>query len=275
MPTPRRLICVALLSYALSGPTVAAAHEYWIEPLFHRVAAGEAIVANLRLGEQFKGDLYPFIPQKSLGTWLVDGDGARPWGSRIGDIPAFRETPARPGLHVLAYYSTASRLHYGDPGKFRSFLENEGLAWVLEEHRQRGFAEIGFDEAFSRCAKALVQVGDGSAGSDAAIGLPLELIANANPYALEAGAPVLPVTLLWQGAPLADAQITVFRDLDGVAETKVRTTPDGTADIPLGPGGKFLLNAVHMIPWDERPLDAWHSYWASLTFEFTPARETP
>jgi len=42
--------------------------------------------------------------------------------------------------------------------------------------------------------------------------------------------------------------------------------------MPLAGGGKFLLNAVHIIRWDEQPKDVWHSYWASLTFEISAKR---
>lgn len=269
MSSLRRLFGLILVVYALAA--AADAHEYWIEPLQFRLAAGKDIVANLRLGEEFKGNIHPFIPQRSLGTWLVNADGTRPWGARIGDIPAVREAPGPPGLHVLAYHSTAARLSYTEAGKFADFLDKNGLAWALEEHQRRGLPETGFDEAYSRCAKALIQSGDGE-GDDAVIGMPLELVAGANPYTLPPDASVLPVTLLWQGEPLADAQITVFRDRDGVGVEKVRTGPNGAASIPLGDGGRFLLNAIHIIPWDEMPADAWHSYWASLTFEIQPKR---
>ncbi len=265
-PCPYRSFASLFLVCFMAGPLTAAAHEYWIEPARFRVEAGSPIFADLKVGQDFKGDVYPYIPGQSNGAWIVDADGKRPSSARVGDIPAFNETARAPGLHILAYYSTPYRLTYTEPGKFAAFLENQGLDWVLAEHLRRGLPETGFDEAFSRCAKALVQSGD-AGGGDVVIGMPLELVAKANPYALPATASVLPVTLLWQGTPLANAQITVFRNKDGLDVTKVQTGPDGGASIPLGGGGKFLLSAVHMIPWDEQASDAWHSYWASLTFE--------
>ena len=265
----RRHFATFLFGVALAlTPLAAAGHEYWIEPIQFRVEAGKVITANLRLGQNFKGNAYPYIPQQSKSAWIIDDDGKRPWRAQIGDLPAINETPGPPGLHVLSYFSTPSRLSYEEAGKFATFLEESGLDWVLEEHRRRGLTETGFDEAFSRCAKALVQSG-GDGGDDVVIGMPIELVANANPYDSPPAASALPVMLLWQGQPLADAQITVFRDRDGVEITKIRTGPDGGAMVPLAGGGKFLLNAVHIIPWDERPKDAWHSYWASLTFEIS------
>ena len=262
--------CLGILWLAslMVMPLTAAAHEYWIEPVQFQVNAGGHIVANLKVGQNFKGNVYPYIPGQSKGAWIVDADGKRLSSARVGDIPAFKETPGPPGLHILAYYSMPYRLTYTEPGKFAHFLEAAGLEWALVEHRQRGLPEIGFVEVFSRCAKALVQNGIGG-GDDEVIGMPIELVANENPYDLSPTASALAVTLLWQGAPLANAQITVFRDKGGLDVTKVRTGPDGVALAPLGGGGKFLLNAVHIIPWDEQPKDEWHSYWASLTFEIS------
>lgn len=265
MPIRRRIVRILLVaSISVWGPA-AAAHEYWIDPVEFRLPAGEAILGDLRLGEDFKGSRYPYLPQKSVGAWIVDGDGKRPWRAFTGDLPALSEKPGPEGLHVIAYHSTASRLTYSESGKFAKFVDGQGLDGVLEAHRERGLAETGFDEAYTRCAKALVQSGGGG-GDDAPVGLPLELVAGANPYELPDDATELPVSLLWQGSPLADAQITIFRKGEDVEQTTVRTDADGRAVIPLGTGGRFLLNAVHMIPWDEKPKDAWHSYWASLTF---------
>jgi len=35
------------------------------------------------------------------------------------------------------------------------------------------------------------------------------------------------------------------------------------------------MNTVHIIPWDELRSDAWHSYWASLTFAIQPTPSWP
>ncbi len=266
MFSPRRFLGTLLLLCLTVAPLTAAAHEFWIEPARFRIESGGDIVADLKIGQDFKGDAHPYLPSRTKEAWVVDRDGKRPSRARVGDIPAFKEASGRSGLHILAYHSTPHRLTYTKPGKFERFLENQGLGWALTEHRKRGLKKIGFSEAYSRCAKALVQSGDGG-GTDVVIGMPIELVAKANPYALRAAA--LPVTLLWRGEPLANTQITVFREKDGLEVTKVRTGTNGDATIPLGDGGRFLLNAVHIIPWHEKPKDAWHSYWASLTFEIS------
>jgi hypothetical protein len=137
----------------------------------------------------------------------------------------------------------------------------------VAEHRARGLPERDFSETYVRCAKALIQVGPvRDEDRDRPVGLPLELVALANPYAgpLPDG---LPVRLFWKGAPLADTQIAVFRESGGsVGRTVTRTGEDGVASIPVDGRGRFLLNAVRLDPADPNTGDEWHSHWASLTF---------
>jgi hypothetical protein len=245
----------------------AAAHEFWIEPTQFRVDPGAEIVANLRSGVSFKGGDLPYIPDRVLAGGISDGEDMRSLEGIIGDIPAITEMPTHSGLHVLIYQTVADRLNWSEPGKFATYLAGKGLDWALDQHHARGLPETGFVEAYSRCAKTLVQVGE-PGGGDVVTGMPIELVAEMNPYAAaEIDAAELPVLLLWQGEPLADSQIMIFLKGSESEPTKVRTGGNGIANIPITESGVYLLNAVHIIPWDEQPLDAWHSYWASLTFE--------
>ena len=51
----------------------------------------------------------------------------------------------------------------------------------LARHAARGLPELAFREAYTRYAKSLVAVGAGK-GSDARVGLKIEVVAGANPY---------------------------------------------------------------------------------------------
>ena len=51
--------------------------------------------------------------------------------------------------------------------------------------------------------------------------------------------------------------------------------PAGHAVIPVGSGGKFLLNAVHMQEAPPERNAAWESYWASLTSRCDADRGSP
>jgi uncharacterized GH25 family protein len=265
LKTPRAVLACLGLLIGLALP--AAAHEFWIEPKAFRVEPGAPIVADLKVGQNFRGDTYPYLKSRFVSFRSTDRAGSRDVKGDEGDTPAVNIRSAAKGLHVISYLATAHRLDFDKWEDFVEYVGYEGLGWVAEAHKQRGLPESGFAEDYVRCAKALVQVGEPSAGDqDLVTGMPLELIAEQNPYAALPPSE-LPVTLLWQGKPIGDIQIRVFQDNGSVTDTTTRTDPTGKAVISLRGGGRFLLNAVHM---QEAPPDGaakWESYWASLTFD--------
>lgn len=252
----------------LASATVRA-HEYWIEPFRFKVAASERIVADLRTGQYFKGNSQVFLPDKFVAFTVTDASGTRPIEGRMGDLPAVNIPTRETGLHVLALHTAPSSITHADFAKFEQFLHREGLDWVLDAHFDRGLGKDGIKELFSRYAKSLIQVGE-SAGRDRAVGMPFELVAETNPYTDPTVAQV-EVQLLFQGEAQPNAQIAVFNKREGCGTTRETTLTDagGRARIPVDTGGRFLINAVHMVTLSpERRTDAvWESLWASLTFE--------
>lgn len=247
------------------------AHEFWIEPTRFKITDADKIVANIRVGQYFKGNDYTFVPDKFVAFSITDSSGKRAVSGRLGDLPAVNEAPLRPGLQILTYHSTPTTLQYSDFEKFARFARKEGIAWVVDAHKRRGLPANSFTEAYTRYAKSLVQVGD-VAGEDQPVGMPFELVAETNPYTAQPADDIW-VKLLWRGQALADAQISVFRKPEGCQAGKslVFTDADGRASIPRGAGGRFLLNAVHMIEPSAETASSngavWHSLWASLVFE--------
>ena len=123
-------------------------------------------------------------------------------------------------------------------------------------------------ELYTRCAKTLVAVGDDASETDRATGMRLELIAGENPLTLTPGA-TIDFTLLWEGQPLAGAQVALFRrGADGAlaSRTLARTDADGKTSFPLPAPGTYMAASVHMIEAAADRNADWHSFWASLTF---------
>ncbi len=246
----------------------ARAHEFWIEPLSFTPPSGEAITAQNRIGQMLKGDIDPYIKSLFHQFTLTDGDGTRDVLGRLGDRPALNMMPRREGLHIAAYQSTPSVLRYRNQAKFAKFARKEGFAWALEAHQQRGLPENKFKEAYTRFAKSLIAVGEGT-GADKALGLRIELVALTNPY-LDNGP--MQVQVLFEKAPLADVQIAIFRrDAENnVTRDTLRTDQEGRAIIPSKGAPLTLLSAVHMVEPEEdlatRKGVVWHSLWASLTY---------
>jgi hypothetical protein len=260
----------------LAAWSTAFAHEFWIEPSSFTVPESERIVADLRVGQYFKGNSQVYLPNTFVSFTVTDSAGTRSVDGRIGDLPAGKIPTRRTGLHVLAYHSEPSSTTYSTFSDFEHFARKQDIDWVIEAHRRRELPEKGITEAFTRYAKSLVQVGDGS-GHDLALGMPFELVAETNPYSDPTVDAVI-VRLLLDSAPRPDTQVTVFRKLPGCEATRstVQTDAAGRARIPAGSGGRFLVNAVHL---QEPPQDGdtmWESLWASLTFELperSPGKE--
>ena len=145
-------------------------------------------------------------------------------------------------------------------------LATTHLGSKAADYLELGKPQSGIRELYTRNAKALVSVGAG-AGSDRPVGLPLELIAERNPYQLGVETS-LPVRLLLDGKPLEGATIKVFNEKDRMAARRYVTDPEGRARIELPINDRYLVSAVHMMtpaPAEQAKAD-WTSLWASLTF---------
>lgn len=262
--------CFTSMVCALLSAVPATAHEYWISADDYAVSPGETVAARLMVGQMMEGTEVPWLSRQIKSFRYFAPDDPQDAAGREGDRPALVYEAEKPGLHIIAQETRPLEVVFDTLEEFSEYLAYEGLERFVFIHRERGLPEAGFAEAYTRSAKALVQVGPVQPQDrDRRLGLEFELIALANPYA---GEPVLPVELAWQGTPEAGTQISVFRETDGEVErTLVSTGPDGRARIPLHEaGGRYLLNAVHLEPVSgDGPV--WESSWASLTFE-APAR---
>ena len=157
--------------------TTAQAHEFWLEPEDFTLTTDQPLRANIKVGENLLGNTYAFLPERFERFEMVQGERRSAIRSEEGAFPAVNEKDVSNGLIILAYASTPRSLRYGyvTAGKFKQFLNNEGLSWVLEQHQQRGLPKTGFTEAYSRFGKSLIKAGSG-VGADQTVGLELELV---------------------------------------------------------------------------------------------------
>ncbi len=263
-----RLSAAIGLAYALWAPGLHA-HEFWVEPLRFQVNLGAEIAVDLRVGQLLAGRSYPYLSHKFARYAVTDSAGQHTLLGDEGDLPSATYAAAAPGLNIISYEALPERLTYDAFGDFVDFVEEEGHATIAARHRARGLPDTGFVEAYTRNAKALVQVGPVRQGqTDTVTGMPFELVALENPYA---GGDTLAVRLLWQGNAVPDAQIAVFRrsSTGAVLRTTTRTDAAGMASLSLTGNGTYLLSAVYL---EESPAQSgavWTSTWASLTFGLT------
>ena len=258
----RRLTLAFAAAMVLSDPL--AAHEFWISPEAYQIEPGEPAIANIRVGESFKGGAQSYFTRTTERFDVVmDGKVIDP-AATLGDRPVLNTPLPGEGLAIVVFETTDNRLTYREWQKFVNFVEHKAFEGALERHAERGLPETGFVETYRRFAKSLIAVGDG-AGADTPVGLETEIVALANPYTDDVSAG-LPVRVLLRGEPRVNAQVETYsQGPDGTIRVAfTRTNEEGIAMVPAVAGYQFMVDAVVL---EEREGDvAWHSMWANLTF---------
>ena len=251
------------------------AHEYWIEPQRYQLSAGDRLVAQLKVGQHFKGDVQPYLPDNINRMQIHIGDTSSDVKSRIGDLPVLDQKLAGEGLVIVSLISNIFQLNYTEAGRFEQFLAYEGLQQVLAEHRRRGLPMTGFKEAYQRFAKSLVRLGKGG-GEDRLLGMRFEWLLESNPYTVNTD--LIQARLFWHDQPLPAAQARLFLRNGGNVQERVLTTDQsGRVTFSVEPGSEVLLNAVQMrqpAALFPAPADVvWISYWTTITFELPESVE--
>ncbi len=253
-----KLLTIVAGAVLVTAP--AFAHEFWMEPGAFLVPKNKIVSVALRVGDGFPGEPFGRTPAhiKTFEHWFR---GRRqPVRGATGASPAGRVTLTERGTHTLLYRSNASLIEL-PAAKFDAYLLEEGLDHVVAQRRARGDNGPG-RERYSRCAKALVQCGDGPL-VDARVGLPLELV-------VETWGANARVRLFRDGAPLAGALVRAERR--GAAKPlRLRTDKDGRVTWPLT-SGSWLVSAVWMVPARKHDTADWESTWTSTRFEVAPKR---
>ena len=257
-------LLLGLVAVVISSISIQA-HEFWMEPEKASVEVGNTLKIKIKVGQHLKGNQQPYIASWFEEFQILDAEGVRPVKGMQGDMPAFAMKIRTPGLQIVNYISSTDNMRYRSKEQFERFIAYEGLNGVLERHKERGLPELGFREDYVRCAKALA-IGGTADGEDRLVGMPLELLAEENPYVTQKSS--LPVRLFWQGEPISDIQIRIFQAGEGAEESTVRTDAEGRAQIPLTSSGFYLLNAVHMLEVEQKNGAVWKSYWGSLSFTY-------
>lgn len=247
-------------------PRLASAHDFWIEPSTFRPARGAIVAAALRVGENLKGEAVPRMPMLIERFVLRSKSVETPIAGITGEDPAGSATVREDGLHWMSYQSKGSPVTL-EAQKFETYLREEGLEHVIEQRAKAGHSASPGRERFYRCAKALLDAGASKNETAATpLGLTLELVPRANPYALRGGGQ-LPLMLLFRGKPVSNVLIVAMNRSDPGKTERARTDAQGQATLRLAQPGFWLVKAVHMDAARPGAGVDWESWWASLTFD--------
>lgn len=255
----RRIAALILLFL----PSLASAHDFWIEPSTFRPSVKQNFTASLRVGEEFVGDPVPRTSTQIDRFFVRQNKREFPVGGLEHQDPAGFLRLDTAGVAIIAFRSKPVHLDLA-ADKFEEFLRVQGLEKIAALRASRGESGKPDREVFSRCAKAVINVGNTASetGVYEPVGLRLELVPerSSNPGTSS-------FRLLFEGKPLAGAQITaLYRDVV-LPRITARTDARGRVTLPLKERGVWLVETVHMVPAPAGSNADWESLWASITFE--------
>ncbi len=255
---------IAALAFADKGM----AHEFWIDPNDFSVEVGEALLADLRVGQEFSGAAMSYLPRNFESFTVISNGQVREAEGRFGDIPALNMDGLEDGLAVIVHQTTANQLTWSEWERFLNFANHKDLGDVTAMHVERDLSQEDVTEDYIRYAKSLVAVGDG-AGEDTRVGLLTELVALANPYTDDVSAG-MPLQLWYDGEVQPDYQVELFaEDAEGeVTITLHRTNADGVVMLPVEPGLTYMADSVFLeaVEPAEDGGAIWVTHWANMTF---------
>lgn len=281
----RRTETIAAMLFALLASTcLTLAHDFWLEPASHRASPGDRVDVSIMLGHHDDLNTFARRPDHAKSFRLVGPQQTWDVAGEAGDDPAGHITAPEAGAYWLVYHGNASFIEL-EAKKFEDYLRHEGLEPIIQQRAALGESEAPGLEAYARCAKAVLRVGDGSTEAHAAfwqkpVGLPLELIPLDDPFTLRPG-DELRVRLLYNGEPLASAMVEAMHrqsEQQTPQSVSVRTDEHGEATVKLDRAGRWVLANTHMVrkamvSGEQSTADAdradWESFWATLSLEVT------
>ena len=262
-----RIVCVAWLAAGLAA--TASAHDLWLVP---RVVKDGIGVVELNSGMDFpKSEAAPRVASFAE-TFVVTpaGDQAEfKLGDADGNSRLAQFDAKDDGVYIAAARTTPKVLKL-TADDFNEYLVTDGLAHIYRQRAKDKTLDQPGVERYSKSPKALIRVGkqDGDAGGDPCqvVGLPLEIVPLADPFAVKPGG-TLAIRVLFQDKPLTEATVGWQSPGDGEQPRGVvRTDAKGEALVPINRSGLITLRLTHMT----QPKTAeyeWESFWTSLTWE--------
>ena len=267
------LRATAALTFAALLTTQASAHEFWLEPSKSRSSVNEEIPITIAVGQNFKGDTIPYIPDSTV-RFDVYGPGGKveQAGAAFAADPAGIVRPAgRRGLYIVAYQNKGTKTSI-KADIFNKYLKDEGLDHILEHRAANGQMDQPGEEFYTRFPKTWVLAGDHvEAGRWAAAPsrLKFEMVPLSNPFVLRSG-DLVTLQVLYDGQPIENIQVNTF--VKGAPERihAVRSDGNGRVTLNIDRAGRWMFAAVHAIPAPHIEGVDWESFWTSLTLDVPP-----
>ncbi len=259
------------------------AHDFWLQPIDYWTSPNVITSIELQVGHGPFRQRSPIRASRISRFEAVSPDGTvvdLHGRLRLGgaaDDGDFRL--ANPGTYVLALQTDDQAQTHLPSIRFNDYLHAEGLTPALEQRTRLHRMDADGSERYSRCAKAIVQVGpSGAATSDQVgrpVGLPLEIVPETNPYAVPRPAS-LPVHVIYAGRLLAGALVKLTDLKNDASPFEVhRTDRNGRATFSMPRSGTWLLNVIWTKALPPSAETDFETVFSSLSFGFASDAATP
>jgi uncharacterized GH25 family protein len=176
--------------------------------------------------------------------------------------------PTESGNYVIGL-STMPREIDLKAKEFNEYLVEDGIPDTLADRKKTKELQKDVRERYSKHVKTIFQAGDKQSDNyKTALGYPVEIVPQTNPYSLKSGAS-FEFLCLKDGAPLANQFVmTGYEDAGGklITGENVRTDKKGIAKIKLTGAGRWYVKFINMTRLSDPKIN-YESKWATLTFE--------
>jgi len=245
-----------------------AGHDLYLMPETFTMPGPGLLALVYQNGDGFPVGTSPVKPERLRNTTLHSKAGTAAF-EKITPEAARTTAEVRvpgAGLAILTS-STLPNFIELEAKKFKSYLEHENLTHQLAWREKNGETEKPGKERYSKYVKSIVRVGKSDGRFREKMGLTIEFVPEADPYAVRPGGK-LPVQLLFRGKPAADVAVEAAW-MDGATAKVVivgRTDANGRITVPIHATGPHRLHSIVMERCTDPKAADWESFWASLTF---------
>jgi uncharacterized GH25 family protein len=228
------IVCFTLV---MAGQT-AQAHMLWLTPEKAAAAAGEPIRITIGFGHHFSPEEVMEKEDRLERVYAVAPDG-REIDAQPVNPSTYIFTPDKEGAYAI--YAAMKSGFMSTTTTGRKMGNKQTLDGVLSCF------------AFKMAAMTSVSRGTGSGANFSGKALDLEIIPQKDPKSVKVG-DSLPLLVMFQGAPLADAEVGAVganskKEKDQDWDQQVKTDAKGMANIAINVDGAWLFSVRHKIPY--------------------------
>jgi uncharacterized GH25 family protein len=263
-----------------SDSSLVSAHDFWLQPSEYWISPNALTSMTLQVGHGPFRQRSPIPARRITRFQAVAPNGAIAElheQLRMGESAEDGDFRLNiPGAYILVLQTDDSAQSHLPSIRYNDYLQVEGLTPALEQRARLHQMDADGSERYSRCAKAIVQVGQPDGASpgevDKPVGLPLEIVPEANPYGIPRPAN-LPVHVIYEGHPLVGATVKLTNLRDDASPFEVHLTDhDGRATFTLPDSGSWLLNVIWTKPLPRSEETDFETVFSSLSFGFPSNR---